>query len=147
MLARVLLSLALLAGTAQALAQTYPNRPVRVIVAFAPGTTSDIIGRMFAERLSQSMGQPFVVENRTGAGGTIGAEAVARAPPDGYTLLDRRAAGQRARLPQSRYDTAKDFASVTVILALAPAARGEPRLPGAHGAASSSSTRRPTPAR
>jgi tripartite-type tricarboxylate transporter receptor subunit TctC len=83
MLARVLLSLALLAGTAQALAQTYPNRPVRVIVAFAPGTTSDIIGRMFAERLSQSMGQPFVVENRTGAGGTIGAEAVARAPADG----------------------------------------------------------------
>ena len=87
MLARVLLSVALLAGTAQALAQAYPARPVRVIVAFAPGTTSDIIGRLFAERLGQAMGQPFVVENRTGAGGTIGAEAVAKAPPDGYTLL------------------------------------------------------------
>jgi tripartite-type tricarboxylate transporter receptor subunit TctC len=117
MLARVLLSLALLAGTAQALAQTYPNRAVRVIVAFAPGTTSDIIGRMFAERLSQSMGQPFVVENRTGAGGTIGAEAVAKAPPDGYTLLLSTAALPVSAhvYPNLKYDTAKDFASVTVI--------------------------------
>jgi tripartite-type tricarboxylate transporter receptor subunit TctC len=117
MLARVLLSLALLAGTAQALAQTYPNRAVRVIVAFAPGTTSDIIGRMFAERLSQSMGQPFVVENRTGAGGTIGAEAVARAPADGYTLLLSTAALPVSAhvYPNLKYDTAKDFASITVI--------------------------------
>ncbi len=95
----------------------YPSKPVRVVVAFAPGTTSDIIGRMFADRLAQSLGQPFVVENRTGAGGTIGAESVARAAPDGYTLLVSTAA-----LPVSasvyrnlKYDTAKDFASVTVI--------------------------------
>ncbi len=100
-----------------AYAQAYPARPVKVVVAFAPGTTSDIIGRMFAERLSVSTGQPFVVENRTGAGGTIGAEFVATAPSDGHTLLVSTAA-----LPVSaavyrnlKYDTAKDFASVTVI--------------------------------
>ncbi|HVL35510.1 MAG TPA: tripartite tricarboxylate transporter substrate binding protein [Burkholderiales bacterium] len=117
MLARVLLSVALLAGTAQALAQAYPARPVRVIVAFAPGTTSDIIGRLFAERLGQAMGQPFVVENRTGAGGTIGAEAVAKAPPDGYTLLVSTAALPVSAhvYPNLKYDTAKDFASITVI--------------------------------
>ena len=98
-------------------AQTYPARPVKVIVAFAPGTTSDIIGRMIAGKLSQAMGQPFVVENRTGAGGTIGAEYVAKAAADGYTLLVSTAA-----LPVSagvyrnlKYDTAKDFASITVI--------------------------------
>jgi tripartite-type tricarboxylate transporter receptor subunit TctC len=106
----------LLAGGA-AFAQAYPARPVKVIVAFAPGTTSDIIGRMIAGRLTQSMGQPFVVENRTGAGGTIGAEFVAKSVPDGYTLLVSTAA-----LPVSagvyknlKYDTAKDFSSVTVI--------------------------------
>lgn len=100
-----------------AAAQSYPAKPVRVIVAFAPGTTSDIIGRLVSERLSQSMGQPFVVENRTGAGGTIGAEFVAKSPPDGYTLLLSTAA-----LPVSawvfqnlKYDTGKDFASVTVM--------------------------------
>jgi tripartite-type tricarboxylate transporter receptor subunit TctC len=98
-------------------AQPYPAKPVRVIVAFAPGTTSDIIGRMFAEKLSQSMGQPFVVENRTGAGGTIGAEAVAKSPPDGYTLLVSTAALPVSAhvYPNLKYDTAKDFAAVTLI--------------------------------
>lgn len=118
MFARLLVFLALAtAGAPAALAQAYPMKPVRVIVAFTPGTTSDMIGRTFAERLSESTAQPFVVENRTGAGGTIGAEFVARAAPDGYTLLVSTAA-----LPVSaavyrnlKYDTVKDFASVTVI--------------------------------
>ena len=98
-------------------AQDYPVRPVRLVVAFAPGTTSDIIGRVIAEKLTQQMGQPFVVENRTGAGGTIGAESVARAEPDGHTLLLSTAALPVSAhvYPNLRYDTAKDFASVTVI--------------------------------
>jgi len=117
--ARLAAVLVLAAAAAPALAQApaYPSKPVRVIVAFAPGTTSDIVGRMFAEKLTAATGQPFVVENRTGAGGTIGAETVAKAPPDGYTLLVSTAA-----LPVSasvfrnlRYDTAKDFASITVV--------------------------------
>jgi tripartite-type tricarboxylate transporter receptor subunit TctC len=111
-------ALLLLAATAlPAAAQNYPARPVRLIVAFAPGTTSDIIGRMFAEKLTQQMGQPFIVENRTGAGGTIGADAVAKAEPDGHTLLLSTAALPVSAhvYPNLKYDTAKDFASVTVI--------------------------------
>ena len=117
MLPRLALALTLVVLPVLACAQAYPAKAVRVIVAFAPGTTSDIIGRMFAEKLSQSMGQPFVVENRTGAGGTIGAEAVAKAAPDGYTLLVTTAALPVSAhvYPNLKYDTAKDFAAVTLI--------------------------------
>jgi tripartite-type tricarboxylate transporter receptor subunit TctC len=68
-------------------AQTYPARPVRIIVAFPAGNASDVIARLIAQALSQQLGQQFFVENRPGAGGSIGTEVVVRAPPDGYTLL------------------------------------------------------------
>jgi tripartite-type tricarboxylate transporter receptor subunit TctC len=70
-----------------ALAQIYPARPVRVIVGLAPGGGNDIVARMMGQWLSERLGQPFVIENRPGAGGNIGTEVVVRAPPDGYTLL------------------------------------------------------------
>lgn len=76
----------LLLGAA-AQAQPYPNRPVKLIVAFAPGTGSDILGRFVAARMSEALGQPVVIENRAGAGGVIGSESVAKSAPDGYTLL------------------------------------------------------------
>ena len=115
-LRRAAVLLVLSASAAPASAQ-YPAKPVRMIVAFAPGTTSDIIGRMLAEKLHQQLGQPFVVENRTGAGGTIGAEAVAKSAPDGYTILVSTAALPVSAhvYPGLKYDTVKDFASITVI--------------------------------
>jgi tripartite-type tricarboxylate transporter receptor subunit TctC len=119
MISRIIavLAVAALAVPLAAGAQDYPNRPVRLIVAFAPGTTSDIIGRMFADKLTQQLGQPFVVENRTGAGGTIAADQVTKAAPDGYTLLMSTAALPVSAhvYPGLKYDTVKDFASVTVI--------------------------------
>ena len=70
-----------------AAAQGYPNRPVKVIIPFPPGGTLDAVGRQLAQKLGEQMGQPFVVENRAGGNGTIGAAAVAQAQADGYTLL------------------------------------------------------------
>jgi tripartite-type tricarboxylate transporter receptor subunit TctC len=70
-----------------ALAETYPSRPVHIVVGFAAGSASDIVARLIGQRLSERLGQPFVIENKGGAGGTVGAEMVVRASPDGYTLL------------------------------------------------------------
>jgi tripartite-type tricarboxylate transporter receptor subunit TctC len=79
------LSLALACGGA--LADSFPTRPVRIIVPFAPGGNLDVTARIVAESMAKELGQPFIVDNRPGAGGTIGSEAVAKAPPDGYTLV------------------------------------------------------------
>ena len=70
-----------------AIAQGYPSKPVRVVIPYPAGSTPDIVGRTVSDRLQKALGQPFVVENRTGAGGNIGTEAVVTAAPDGYTLL------------------------------------------------------------
>ncbi len=68
-------------------AQEYPNKPVRIIVPFAPGGSADVFGRFLAQRLQDSLGQTFVIDNRPGAGSVIGTDAVAKSAPDGYTLL------------------------------------------------------------
>ena len=113
---RILLA-AVLAATvcAGAMAQTYPVRPVRIVVGFPPGGTSDILARTIAARLAEPLGQPVVVENRTGAGGNIGAEAVAKSAPDGYTLLmgTTSQAISQSLYRKLNYDLQKDFAPVT----------------------------------
>ena len=109
---------ALLALVASAVsAQTYPNRPVRVIVPWPPGQATDIAARVVAERLQQSLGQPFVADNRPGAGGAIGTEAVAKSAPDGYTLL-AGSSGPYSIMPnlqKTPYEPLKDFAPVSLI--------------------------------
>jgi tripartite-type tricarboxylate transporter receptor subunit TctC len=81
------LSAVLLLCAAQALAQSFPSKPMRIIVPFPPGGSTDIVGRRIAEKFQASMGQPVLVENKPGAGGAVGAEQVAKSPADGYTLL------------------------------------------------------------
>ena len=100
---------------ASAAAQDYPTRPVKIIVPFASGGTADIFARQIGQHLSEVFKQPFVIENRTGAGGTIGAGIVAKATPDGHTLLVSSAAFtiSAALHTNLTYDPLKDFAGVT----------------------------------
>jgi tripartite-type tricarboxylate transporter receptor subunit TctC len=106
---------ALAACGSPAAAQAYPQRPVKVVVTFAPGGNSDSIARIACQRLTDVLGQTFVIENRPGAGGSLGAEQVARAAPDGYTLL-AAATPQFAITPvlqKVSYDPVKDFAPIS----------------------------------
>jgi tripartite-type tricarboxylate transporter receptor subunit TctC len=112
---------ALLICTAAA-AQPYPAHPVKLVVPFPPGSTPDIVGRTLATKLEEALGQPFVVENRTGAGGNIGSEAVAKAPADGYTLLigiNGPIATNKYLYKSLPYDPERDFAPIS-LLATAP---------------------------
>ena len=114
-------ALALAAGLAPVIARAQtaqawrPERPIRMIVPFAPGGSNDIVGRIVAEAAGQALGQPIVVENRAGAGSVIGAELVARAAPDGHTVLINSSHSTVpaivARVP---YDSVKDFVGVAV---------------------------------
>ncbi|MGH8785386.1 MAG: Bug family tripartite tricarboxylate transporter substrate binding protein [Cupriavidus necator] len=110
--------MACLAGTGAALAQTYPAQPIRMVVPYAPGGTTDIIARQLAQRMSEKLGQPVVVENKSGANTVIGADAVAKAQPDGYTLLltnDATFVLNPVVLPSLSYNVARDFAPVATI--------------------------------
>jgi tripartite-type tricarboxylate transporter receptor subunit TctC len=107
-----------IAGTAAAQG-SYPDRPIRLIVPFPPGGTSDVVGRIFAEALGKQIGQTVVVENRGGAGGTVGTRAVASAPADGYTLLlgtSSTNGTNSAVYKNLPYDAVKDFTPVTQII-------------------------------
>ena len=115
---RALLAFALLAMHGVSFAQGYPSKPVRVVVPYPPGSTPDLIGRTLSGKLQEAMGQPFVVENRTGAGGNIGAEAVAKAPADGYTLLigiNGPAAINKFLYKNLGYDSDRDLAPISLL--------------------------------
>jgi tripartite-type tricarboxylate transporter receptor subunit TctC len=129
---RCLAGVALALCTAAALAQPYPTKPVRIIVAFPPGGGTDIVARLLGPRLSEDWGQPVVVENRAGAAGVIGTEAAARSAPDGYTLflgtLGNFAVNQHL-YPNMTVDPLRDFAPLTQVVAVNFVMVAHPSLP------------------
>jgi tripartite-type tricarboxylate transporter receptor subunit TctC len=118
---RLLFAALAFAISATAQAQAWPSKPIRYIVIFAPGGTTDILARLIAPKLSDAFGQPVVVENRPGAGGNNGAEMIAKAAPDGYTIGSGTVSSHAinatlySKLP---YDPAKDFAPITMLATL-----------------------------
>src|ERR1044071_2100168 len=103
--------------TCTALAQGYPNRPVRVVVPWPPGQATDIAARVVAQKLQESLNQPFVIENKPGAGGAIGSEIVAKTAADGYTLL-AASSGPLSIMPNLQkipYDPLRDFSPVSLV--------------------------------
>lgn len=103
---------------APAIAQGYPNKPITLVVGFGPGGNADIVARMVAQKLSESLGQPVIVENRGGAGGLLANDSVAKAPPDGYrlSLISGAFTAQAAALPKLPFDPQKDFAWVSTLI-------------------------------
>lgn len=127
----ILLALAALAPLAAA-QQAYPNKPVRIIVPYPPGGTADIVGRTIAEKLSGTWGQSVIVENRAGAGGTIGVDAAAKSAPDGYTMV----LGVTGPLtivpsinPQLPYDPLRDLLPITLVAAVPSVIAVHPSVP------------------
>jgi tripartite-type tricarboxylate transporter receptor subunit TctC len=124
--------LVLLLFSSLASAQAYPSRPVRVIVPFPPGGAPDLVGRTLANRLQERLGQSFVVENRTGAGGNIAADAVAKSAPDGYTLLatsDGPLVINPAVYPTMPFDAVRDFAPISIAASAGLVLMACPSLP------------------
>ena len=98
-------------------AQDYPNRPIRLVVTFPPGGSTDVMGRAIAPKLTELLGQPIVIDNRPGAGGNIGMDAVAKAPADGYTIGIGAAGALAVNIslyPKMPYDPVKDFEPITL---------------------------------
>jgi tripartite-type tricarboxylate transporter receptor subunit TctC len=128
---RLAVALALLALHADSVsAQTYPNKPIRIIVPFVAGGAVDTLARMMGAKLSESLGQPVIVENRPGAGGNVAADAVAKSPPDGYTIL-QNTNGQAISPAIYRslpFDVVKDFVPVTQLVASQLVLAGSPKL-------------------
>lgn len=125
---------ALLAAVPAAWAQPYPNRPIRIVVPFPAGGTTDIAARLVAQKMSDSMGQPVTVENRGGAGGSLGADVVAKAPADGYTILMHNitfplasiSLGLAGRAP---YNIDTDFAAVSNVVNVPLVITAHPSVP------------------
>jgi tripartite-type tricarboxylate transporter receptor subunit TctC len=130
---RLLVTLAL-AGTSAAFAQNYPNRPIKMIVPWPPGQTTDLAARMVSEKLALVLGQPLVVDNRPGAGGLIGTEFASKAAPDGYTLL-AASVGPISISPNVQkvpYDPLKDFSPISQLSSNPYVLVTHPSLPAAN---------------
>ncbi|MBI3514528.1 MAG: tripartite tricarboxylate transporter substrate binding protein [Proteobacteria bacterium] len=130
---RLLLGVMVLAlGIGAASAQTYPNRPVRLVVTFPAGGAIDVLSRILADRLSTQLGERVVVDNRAGMGGTLGADVAAKAAPDGYTLVTASAASHainKALFRSIPYDPERDFAPISMFATLPTVLVVHPSLP------------------
>ena len=125
----VFVALALLAGAVSA--QSYPSKPVRVVIPWPPGGSNDVVGRIVTQKVGENLGQQFIVDNRAGAAGSIGADVVAKAPPDGYTLMVHSTShvGNAHLYKKLPYDTLKDFTGVALLAAQPGALTIHPSLP------------------
>jgi tripartite-type tricarboxylate transporter receptor subunit TctC len=128
---RAALLLTALLAAGDCAAQDYPSRPVRMVVPFSPGGSTDVLARIVGQKLTERSGQPVIIENRAGAGGNIGAEQVARSAPDGYTLLlggvpHAISASLYSKLP---YDMARDLAAIAEVASFPSAIVLHPSLP------------------
>jgi tripartite-type tricarboxylate transporter receptor subunit TctC len=112
-------------------AQTYPAKPVRVLIPWPPGGSNDVVGRIVFQKVAENLGQQFVIENRGGAAGTIGAELVAKAAPDGYTIMVHSTShvGNASLYKKLPYDTLKDFTGVGLLAAQPGVLTVHPALP------------------
>mgnify|MGYP003335668453 CR=1 FL=1 len=128
---RFLMALALFITAFTASAQSYPAKPVRIVSAFAPGGTNDVIARIISQKLTELLGQQFIVENRAGGGGMVGTEFAARAAPDGYTLTIATTTTHviAAALRKLPYDPVKDFAPISLVGVTPYVAIVHPSLP------------------
>ena len=129
---RVFAFSALLAASAAAFAQTYPSKPIRLIVPFPPGGSADILARAIGQKAGEGLGQPFVVENRPGAGTAIGADALAKSAPDGYAVMIGTVSSHAinpALNPKLPYDPLKDFTPVSLVATIPFAMIVHPSVP------------------
>ena len=129
------LLLPLLFFCASAFGQTFPSKPLRVVVPFPAGGTTDIVARLVASRMTETLGQPVVVENRGGAGGTIGADAVAKSAPDGYTMLMHNVTFPMASVAaavgnRATYSIDSDFAGISIAVYVPLVITAHPSVPG-----------------
>ena len=128
------LSLSAVFAAPSAQAQAYPNKPIKMIVPFPAGGTTDIVARLVAQRMSDSMGQPVVVENKAGAGGAIGADIVAKAAPDGYTILMHNITFPLSSVAQmlanrSPFNADTDFAGISIAVYVPFVLTAHPSVP------------------
>ena len=120
-----------LAIASSALAQNFPSKPIRVVVPFPPGGGTDIVARTVTPKMAEILGQPFIIDNRAGAGGNIGTEAVAKSPADGYTLLVASASSaiNTTLIPNLSWDLSRDFAPVVLMVVNNHLLAAHPSLP------------------
>ena len=125
------LALAAATGASPVLAQSYPSKTIRLVSPFPPGGSVDVVGRLLAAKLSETLGQPMVVDNRSGASGVIGTQIVMNSPPDGYTLLVNTIpfVSNQFLMPRAPYDPLRDFVSISLVASSPSLVTVHPSLP------------------